>query len=59
MTVEADGYVVSPEEWQYDLYRMADEVKVDNKHKVLLTAIPYYVWGNRGLNSMRVWIPET
>lgn len=25
---------------------------------VALTAIPYYVWGNRGMKSMRVWIPE-
>ncbi|BCN30788.1 glycoside hydrolase family 127 protein [Anaeromicropila herbilytica] len=23
-----------------------------------LTFIPYYAWGNRGLNEMRVWIPE-
>lgn len=23
-----------------------------------LTAIPYFAWGNRGLNEMRVWIPE-
>lgn len=25
---------------------------------VPLTAIPYYAWGNRGLNQMLVWIPE-
>lgn len=23
-----------------------------------LTAVPYYTWGNRGKNQMRVWIPE-
>jgi DUF1680 family protein len=23
-----------------------------------ITAVPYYVWGNRGLGQMRVWIPE-
>lgn len=23
-----------------------------------ITMIPYYAWGNRGLNQMRVWIPE-
>lgn len=23
-----------------------------------ITLIPYYAWGNRGLNPMRVWIPE-
>lgn len=25
---------------------------------VTITAIPYYAWGNRGLNEMRVWMPE-
>lgn len=24
----------------------------------ILTAIPYYAWGNRGLNGMRVWMQE-
>lgn len=23
-----------------------------------LTAVPYYTWGNRGINQMRVWLPE-
>jgi DUF1680 family protein len=23
-----------------------------------ITAVPYYIWGNRGLNQMRVWISE-
>jgi DUF1680 family protein len=25
--------------------------------EVEITAIPYYAWGNRGLNEMRVWLP--
>jgi DUF1680 family protein len=28
-----------------------------SERTVRLTAIPYYAWGNRGLESMRVWIP--
>ncbi len=28
------------------------------EEKVMLTAVPYYTWGNRGENEMRVWIPE-
>ena len=24
----------------------------------MITLVPYYTWGNRGLNQMRVWIPE-
>ena len=23
-----------------------------------ITFVPYYTWANRGLNQMRVWIPE-
>lgn len=28
------------------------------KETVSLTAVPYYLWGNRGLGQMRVWIRE-
>ncbi|WMJ90010.1 glycoside hydrolase family 127 protein [Anaerocolumna sp. MB42-C2] len=28
------------------------------KETCKLRLIPYYTWGNRGLNQMRVWIPE-
>lgn len=28
------------------------------KEEVTLTAVPYYTWGNRGLNQMRVWMLE-
>ncbi|WP_425331880.1 hypothetical protein [Paenibacillus sonchi] len=24
-----------------------------------MTAIPYYLWGNRGSGEMKVWIPES
>ena len=29
------------------------------EEKAVLTAIPYYAWGNRGLNQMRVWMVES
>lgn len=29
-----------------------------NRNPVEIKAIPYYAWGNRGLNQMRVWVPE-
>lgn len=32
--------------------------KRPEKEPVRLTAIPYYMWGNRGLNQMRVWMLE-
>ncbi len=28
------------------------------KEKTMIKAIPYYAWGNRGINQMRVWMPE-
>lgn len=32
--------------------------KRPKQERTMITAIPYYAWGNRGLNEMRVWIPE-
>ncbi len=29
-----------------------------NRENCMLKAIPYYAWGNRGLNQMRVWMHE-
>jgi hypothetical protein len=58
MTVEATGYQPDRSDW-HGLYRpliSANKNQFSNQ-KVKLTAIPYYVWGNRGLKSMRVWIP--
>lgn len=28
------------------------------RESTTITLIPYYMWGNRGLNEMRVWLPE-
>jgi DUF1680 family protein len=62
ITLEATGYRSDRSGWlEKDLYH---PLIVGNKNRapdqrVELTAIPYYVWGNRGLKSMRVWIPYT
>jgi len=32
--------------------------KKPEQEEVMIIAIPYYAWGNRGLNEMRVWLPE-
>jgi DUF1680 family protein len=37
-----------------DLYFEGDFTQREEE----LTAIPYYAWGNRGLNQMRVWMHE-
>ena len=48
---------LSPEAWQSGLYRATHPSLTPGKRKTRLTAIPYFAWANRGLNSMRVWIP--
>ncbi|MDE6845031.1 MAG: glycoside hydrolase family 127 protein [Lachnospiraceae bacterium] len=47
----AEGYreIVSENLYSYE----APEEK-----ECTVTLVPYYTWGNRGLNQMRVWIPE-
>ncbi len=49
--IYAEGYreTVSDKLYSYD----APEEK-----ECKITLVPYYTWGNRGLNQMRVWIPE-
>jgi DUF1680 family protein len=39
----------------HDLYRTAPPAS----QPATLTALPYYLWANRGQGSMMVWIPET
>lgn len=41
--------------------RTADKLYTEHafeEDETRLTAIPYYAWGNRGINEMRVWIRE-
>jgi len=60
VTLEGTGYQLDRSRWQENgLYRPL-VLGNENRHvgrKVKFTAIPYYAWGNRGLESMRVWIP--
>jgi DUF1680 family protein len=60
VTLEGTGYQTDRSSWQDNgLYRSLI-LKNGNRHserKIELVAIPYYAWGNRGLKSMRVWIP--
>lgn len=49
--LQAEGY---REEVSHKLYI----TEKPQRQPVTITAIPYYTWGNRGLNQMRVWLPE-
>jgi DUF1680 family protein len=56
--VEAADYLVNPEAWLGALYRPAGQAPAVAGRPARLVAIPYYAWGNRGIGSMRVWIPR-
>lgn len=58
VTVEAAGYLADSEPWQGVLYRRSGQAASTNRRPIRLRAIPYYTWGQRGLGSMRVWIPK-
>ena len=49
-TLKVKGYRIAPTE---GLYTFEKPKKVSEE----LTAVPYYTWGNRGENQMRVWLP--
>ena len=54
VTIFADGKSLETADWQSDLYRTIAPREADTS----LTAIPYYLWSNRGKGSMTVWIAE-
>jgi uncharacterized protein len=61
-TLETTGSLSDRSGWEENaLYRPlpASNESQPSKDKLKLTAIPYYAWGNRGLKSMRVWIPKS
>ena len=51
ISLEAEGYRTFPGK---ALYEMSKPKRI----KCIIKAIPYYTWGNRGVNQMRVWVPE-
>jgi DUF1680 family protein len=62
VTLDGTGYLTGRSSWEdQGLYRpwILKKENRDSERKIKLVAIPYYAWGNRGLKSMRVWIPYT
>jgi DUF1680 family protein len=53
VTTVADGALSDTTEWN-GLYRERPPAR----RPAALTAVPYYIWNNRGPNRMTVWIPE-
>lgn len=57
--VSAAGYQIDPACWQNRLYRPLGSGPAPAYQPVRLKAVPYHLWGNRGPNAMRVWIPRS
>jgi DUF1680 family protein len=54
--VTTDGLARQPSDWAHQLYRPVDP---SPPTRVRLTAVPYAIWGNRGLGEMIVWIDSS
>ncbi len=50
--IYGQGKVIANQGWEDQLYRGEPPVTKE----IDLTAVPYCVWGNRGLGEMRVWL---
>ena len=53
VTLSADAVAITESDWS-TLYRTTPS----SEGPSTLTALPYYLWANRGQGSMMVWIPE-
>jgi DUF1680 family protein len=54
--IKGQGLLRSLDDWKSVLYRPA---RTANTSPLPITAVPYCVWGNRGLGKMAVWIDTT
>lgn len=50
--LQADGWRTGGDNELYTMQKLPRE-------NCTITFIPYYTWGNRGLNQMRVWLPTS
>ncbi|WP_025705245.1 hypothetical protein, partial [Paenibacillus graminis] len=55
VVVKGQGSRIEQAGWSGGLYSRA-KAPVE---AATITAIPYYLWGNRGSGEMKVWIPES
>lgn len=58
VVIAAEGYANESASWSEDTpYRPFTQQKVSERVK--LKAVPYYLWGNRGVGEMTVWIRKS
>lgn len=56
--IRAQGASINTKPWRGIPYASAILTKVAGGEAVPLTLVPYFRWGNRGMDGMRVWIPR-
>jgi len=54
VTITAEAKAIRDTDWTDTLYR----TEPHGEAPATLTAVPYYLWNNRGQGSMLVWVPE-
>jgi DUF1680 family protein len=54
VTIESDADIADVGDWRGALYRPAPAATAPTR----ISAVPYYIWNNRGPNQMLVWLPE-
>ncbi|MDR3471208.1 MAG: glycoside hydrolase family 127 protein [Devosia sp.] len=54
VTITAAAKAIKDGDWTDTLYRS----EPPGEGETTLTAVPYYLWANRGQGSMLVWVPE-
>lgn len=57
VAIQAAGHL-RPTTWGGALYLPLEQRPQEDVLPVKLTAIPYFLWGNRGMESMRIWVPQ-
>jgi DUF1680 family protein len=57
IAIQVSGQIVDST-WGNALYLPLDQQPQTEAKPVQLNAIPYFLWGNRGMQSMRIWIPK-
>ena len=57
VAIEVEGVLRDDSGWAGSGWASLGEEPQPSTQQVTLTAIPYYLWANRGPSSMRVWVP--
>ncbi len=57
VALRARGWYFAADDWFGQLYVTRGSLRV-RSHEADLVAIPYFAWANRGVEQMRVWLPQ-